>query len=200
MIKKGTKTSTTTDINDKRNVESKEITLENRTPFYKRILRLAAKSEEQSLSLSSQPSLGSNLRQSLFSSLKLPSVLAITMVILGLVPPAPILVSVFISGCLYLLSMLAAARLLHPPLHLICKPHLHHKDTFLLLYQILLEHNGLSQQLMIDGFDLEYCWASFVPQYLRHIMFTYKTLLLDRWWDLMCLCFVYKLSLNDTFE
>ena len=47
--KKDTKTSTTTDINTKRNVESKEITLENRTPFYKRILRLAAKSEEQSL-------------------------------------------------------------------------------------------------------------------------------------------------------
>jgi hypothetical protein len=61
MIKKGTKTSTTTDINDKRNVESKEITLENRTPFYKRIQRLAAKSEEQSLSLSSQPSLGSHM-------------------------------------------------------------------------------------------------------------------------------------------
>lgn len=107
--KKDTKTSTTTDIDAKLNFESKEITLENRTPFYKRILRLAAKSEEQSLSLSSQPSLGSNLRQSLFSSLKLPSVLAITMVILGLVPPAPILVSVFISGYLYLLSMLAAA-------------------------------------------------------------------------------------------
>ena len=82
----------------------------DRHPFYKRILRLAAKSEEQSLSSNSISTyLESNLRQSIFSTTRLPSVLAIAMVILGFVPPTPMLTSIFISGYLYLLSMIAAA-------------------------------------------------------------------------------------------